>query len=267
MKRLVWLSDIHLNFLNTAGVASFLEDVALTEPAAVAISGDIGEAPDFTHYLLRLAERIQRPILFVLGNHDFYGSSIAAVREQARHLVRESPLVRYLPVFEIIQLSASTAIVGHDGWGDGRAGAGGQSPVELADFDHIQDLKGLTRPQRQAKLNLLGEEAAQHYRRVLPTALERFRHVFVLTHVPPFPESCWHQGRMADREWQPHFVCQAAGDALRELALRFPAARMTVLCGHTHSPGHVQVLPNLEVLTAAAEYGRPMIQRLFDNGE
>ena len=38
---------------------------------------------------------------------------------------------------------------------------------------------------------------------------------------------------------------------------------MTVLCGHTHSPGEAQVLPNLLVLTGGAEYGRPEVQRVL----
>jgi hypothetical protein len=36
----------------------------------------------------------------------------------------------------------------------------------------------------------------------LPAALGRFRHVVVLTHVPPFREACWHEGRISDiRTW------------------------------------------------------------------
>ena len=35
---------------------------------------------------------------------------------------------------------------------------------------------------------------------------------------------------------------------------------MTVLCGHTHSAGIAKILPNLEVRTGAAEYGRPELQ-------
>ena len=38
---------------------------------------------------------------------------------------------------------------------------------------------------------------------------------------------------------------------------------MTVLCGHTHSAGEAQVLPNLRVLTGGAEYGRPELQRVL----
>ncbi len=43
-----------------------------------------------------------------------------------------------------------------------------------------------------------------------------------------------------------------------------PQRRMTVLCGHTHSSGSVQMRDNLEVFTGDAEYGQPKVQRMFD---
>src|SRR3954452_20529740 len=42
-----------------------------------------------------------------------------------------------------------------------------------------------------------------------------------------------------------------------------PGCEMTVLCGHTHSPGEASILPNLRVLTAGADYGRPVVQRIL----
>ncbi len=39
---------------------------------------------------------------------------------------------------------------------------------------------------------------------------------------------------------------------------------MTVLCGHTHSSGVVQILENLSVRTGAAEYGEPKLQDVLD---
>ena len=35
---------------------------------------------------------------------------------------------------------------------------------------------------------------------------------------------------------------------------------MTVLCGHTHGKGEVQILPNLIVKTGGADYGKPELQ-------
>ena len=79
----------------------------------------------------------------------------------------------------------------------------------------------------------------------------------MLTHVPPFREACWHRGQISDDDWLPHFACRAVGEVLVEAMAAHPECEMTVLCGHTHSPGEAQVLPNLRVLTGGAEYGRP----------
>jgi hypothetical protein len=117
---------------------------------------------------------------------------------------------------------------------------------------------------RLAKIHALGDEAAAHLHRVLPDALTRFKHVLVLTHVPPFRESCWHQGEISNDDWLPFFTCKAVGDALAEAMAATPGRRMTVLCGHTHGGGEAQVLPNLRVLTGAVRYGNPVVQRVLD---
>ena len=86
MKRLAWMTDIHLNFLQPPAIEAFLTSLSNTEADAFLIGGDIGEAPDVALYLNALGNRLQRPIYSVLGNHDFYRGSIAGVRETVRKL-------------------------------------------------------------------------------------------------------------------------------------------------------------------------------------
>ena len=40
--------------------------------------------------------------------------------------------------------------------------------------------------------------------------------------------------------------------------------QLTILCGHTHSPGECHPAPNVTILTGKAEYGHPGVQRVFD---
>jgi len=40
-------------------------------------------------------------------------------------------------------------------------------------------------------------------------------------------------------------------------------SRMTVLCGHTHHEGVVQMLPNLRIMTGSAEYGAPHMNEVL----
>jgi len=265
MRRVVWLTDIHLNFLQPAQIAVLEDAILCASPDAMLVGGDIAEAHNLPAYLRGMSERLPVPVYFVLGNHDFYRGSVASVRRMVSELCRTLPNLVYLTGSEVVELTPSVGLVGHDGWADGRAGHYWTSDVFLNDYFLIADLaEPLTSAQRFERLNQFGDEASDHIRRVLPPALERYREVFVLTHVPPFREACWHEGRTSDDNWSPHFVCVAMGEALREIAAQRPDRQITVLCGHTHSPGEARILDNLVVVTGGAEYGCPAIQRVFE---
>jgi 3',5'-cyclic AMP phosphodiesterase CpdA len=257
--KLAWVTDIHLDFVGPEGADRFFEEVAATGADGVLVGGDIATATSVVPILRRMGERLGRPVWFVLGNHDFYGGSIAAVRERAAQLSKEGEVV-WLGATEVVELSPEVGLVGHDGWGDARLGDHAGSTVVLNDFFHIAELVGLGKADLGRRLNVLGDESAAHLARVLPPALERFEHVVVLTHVPPFRDACWHDGGLSDEEWLPYFTCRAVGDVLSEAAQKWPQRRLLVLCGHTHSAGVCQPLPNLRVLTGAAAYGRPAVQ-------
>jgi 3',5'-cyclic AMP phosphodiesterase CpdA len=239
--------------------------LAETGADAFVISGDIGEADDVIEYLEAIAEKVRRPVYFVLGNHDFYNGSIAGVREKVRAICAATPNLHYLPDAGVVPLTDDACIVGHDGWGDGRLGDYHASEVMLNDFGLIEEFGGFDEDpsERLAKLHALGDEAAAHFRAVLPDALSRFRHVIAVTHVPPFREACWHAGKVSGDDWLPFFSCKAVGDSLVEAMTAGPDRKMTVLCGHTHGSGEAQILPNLCVQTGGAKYGQPAIQRVI----
>ena len=266
MKRFLWITDIHLNFVGQAGVAGFFTELAGVQADGILLSGDIAEAPDVALYLATLVQVLGRPTYFVLGNHDFYRGSIAGVRQQVEALCAACPNLRGLPRAGVVALTENTGLVGHDGWGDGRLGNYWGLAVHLNDWRLIGEFIGLDAARRLDTLHALGDEAAAHFATVLPEALERFRHVLVVTHVPPFREACWYEGRISDDNWLPHFTCKAVGDVLAQAMTAYPEHQMTVLCGHTHGAGEAQVLPNLRVLTGGAAYGKPGLQRVLEVG-
>lgn len=161
----------------------------------------------------------------------------------------------------VVALGKETCLVGHDGWADGRFGEYATSNVLLNDYSKIHNFVRAGGVGRLALLNSLGDQAADYFREVLPEALKQYQQIIVLTHIPPFKESCWHEGEISADDWLPHFSCKAMGDVLREVMGRAPDKQMTVLCGHTHSSGECQILPNLQVKTGGAKYGSPMIQK------
>jgi predicted phosphohydrolase len=253
--RATWLTDLHLNFLDEERLRAFLATVTRTEPEIIFVTGDTGEASSVARFIVEL-DAIA-PAYVVLGNHDFYGSSIDDVR------VHASARMRWLPALAPVRLTASTQLVGVDGWGDARCGDL-ESRVMLSDWHAIRDLRGLTAPHRIAALQTLGAREAE----ALRTQLERFepaRELIVLTHVPPFAGACWHDGKQSAPDWLPWFTCIAVGEVLHEYAQRHPRTAITVLCGHSHGRGEYRAAENLVVRTGGwapgqPDYGNPIVQ-------
>ena len=264
MTRVVWLTDLHLNFVGSKTVERLLDEIIATDPAAVLIGGDIGEAKSSATYLSQFESQLKCPIYFVLGNHDFYRGSIPVVRDAMRQLCREHPDLHYLTQLGVIELTPRVGLIGHDGWADARYGDYENSDVILTDYALIAELAGHFQLDRRPTLERLGDEAAAHIRQVLPEALARYERVVLLTHVPPLREACWHAGRLSDDNWAPHFSCKAMGDAILDIMREHPDRKLTVLCGHTHGEGEAHPLDNVEVLTGGAEYGCPALTRVFE---
>jgi len=232
--------------------------------SALFLGGDIAEAPTLVEWLTFLADRVDPSIYFVLGNHDYYGSSIEKVRQQIRKL--DDPRLNWLPRVGVVDVMDGLTLVGHGGWGDARLGNFHESSVLLTDYVAIEELVGAfdldtfhgdLRNQKDLKevLGRLGDDAASTLQPILGHAVSNSRQVLVLTHVPPFKEACWHGEQISDDEWLPGFTCKAMGDLLRDTAAANPGADITVLCGHTHGTGVAEILPNLRVYTGEAAYG------------
>lgn len=257
-----WLTDIHLNFLKPRQLDAFLQGLSRESVDCFLVSGDIGEADSVVGYLEQMDAALNRPIYFVLGNHDYYGSSIEDVRGRVAALQKKGLI--WLNKSDFISLTGETALVGHDSWADGKLGDFEWSSVELNDFRFIDELRTWDRADRLKAMQKLSDEAVEHLKRVLPMALKNHRHILVMNHVPPFKEACWHEGQLSGNDWLPFFSCKAVGDVLKDIMEKHTDAEMTVLCGHTHGMGECQVLPNLKVVTGGAEYGLPQVQQVVE---
>lgn len=264
MKRMVWLTDIHLNFLRLHLFDSFFASVLKQQPDILIISGDISQSSTLAHHLKWLEMRVKVPIYFVLGNHDYYRAGFATVHTAVSKLCEKSERLVWLNQAGVVTLAPGVGMIGHDSWADGRMGNYATSEVMLNDYIQIEDFIGLGKEARRQKLNALGDDAADYFRELLPRALEHHQHVYVVTHVPPFKEACYHEGQATSDDFLPHFSCQAVGEALREVMEKRPDRRITVLCGHTHGESYACILENLIVMTGGAEYGKPGVQQVFE---
>lgn len=262
--RLAWLTDVHLDFLTDDAIAAFAAEVARHRPDGVVITGDISIAPELGSDLAKLVATWRVPCWFVAGNHDYYGASIAPVRAALREIARIEPKLRWLPSAGVVALSPTTALVGVDGWADGRLGDPERTPIVLNDHLRIRDLVQPSREKLLEVVRRLGDEEARALHALLGEALAPHEHVIVATHVPPFREASTHLGKISGDDWLPWMTCHAIGQLLRRVALEHPSRRITVLAGHTHDACRVSILPNLEVRTGAVEYGAPTLQDVLE---
>ncbi len=258
--KLAWTTDVHLDWIDRSRrrdelVRSIRDDA----PDALVLTGDVADGPHTARCLRRFEAELACPIFFVLGNHDFYGRTIRRGRREAAALAAESEHLVYLTEAGVVELTPTTAIIGHDSWGDARLGDYENSKVWLPDFVAVKDLAEASgdRDLLRRRLHALGDEAARHFESVLPEALDRYARVLLATHVPPYREAAWHDGRHSDDHWLPFFACKAVGDVLTRVMRGRPDRELVVLCGHTHGSGESQILENVRVLTGGSGYDHP----------
>jgi predicted phosphohydrolase len=257
--RATWLTDIHLNFMRPLALRAFYDRVRGERPDVLLVTGDIGESDSVVRFVDELAAIA--PVYYVLGNHDYYRSSIEHVRGRAP--------AGYLPALTPLQLTERTVVLGVDGWGDARCGDL-QSTVQLSDWQLIEDFAPV-RYDRAARLKLLqdlGTAEAFALGELLARA-PASEALVVLTHVPPFPEACVYDGAQSEPAWLPWFTCVATGEVLAEYARAHPEKQITVLCGHSHGVGRCRPEPNLEVRTGGwppgvEGYGNPIVQATLE---
>ena len=269
--RLAWLSDIHLNFLDERRRVKFIESVAARGADAAVISGDIADGWTVIAALEAFASRVACPVYCVLGNHDFYGRGIGAVRADVR-AATQGTRVTYLADAGVVELAPGIALVGHDGWADGREGDYASTPFRTNDFVHIQDFQVFgggfgAKEQRLRLMQHLADEAAAHFAHHLPIAAAKYSHVIAVTHVPPFAGASRYRGRPTGPDALPFYASRCVGETMLDVMARFPTCRLTVLAGHTHAAATYQAAANVEVRTASATYGRPRVSALLNVDE
>ena len=240
--RFAWTTDLHFDSVELDAVDRFCDAVAAAKVEGLIISGDIAESKSLVDWLTILDRNLGLPVYFVLGNHDFYGGSVAGVRRTVGHL--DHARLKYLPATGPVDLGDGVAMVGHDGWGDCRIGEVDNFAI-LTDYLAIKDLSEVVdrddvlmdfqkRGPLIGKLRALGDEAAEQLRPHLEAAAGQSNAVVVVTHVPPFRQAAWHGGSISEEKWLPGFTCKAIGDLLETTANAHPDCRITVLCGpHT----------------------------------
>lgn len=263
--KLDWITDPHLDHLKSSNeLITFVNLLHGRTSDGLLITGDIAESPTIYEFLGLLSGAYQRPIYFVLGNHDYYKAWMDETRTRVRAVCKACPtgILNWLTESKPLHLCAGTWLVGHDGWYDGQAGIGSKSPISMTDFMYqhgifdLADARGLGINPLFQELWELGMESALQ----LETKIKKVLHkgatrVLVLTHVPPFHEASYFRGKPSSPETAPFYVNKSLGDRLKEIASSHAEVKFEVFCGHTHGKHEVQILHNLRVRSGSARYG------------
>jgi predicted phosphodiesterase len=263
--KLDWITDPHLDHLSSQEqLIRFVKELNGRDSDALLITGDIAESRTIYDYLGIVSGAYQRPVYFVLGNHDYYGGWMKATHEKVRSVCGAVPegILNWMPDVGVQMLSSSTALVGHGGMYDGQEGTPGLE-MSMSDFhmpsgnlDMVRALGYGTRHLFQLLLEL-GEMSGEHISRQVREAVKLgARRVVILTHVPPFLESSYFRGRPSAPTHAPFYVNKSLGHALLELSSKLPHIRLEVLAGHTHGLREHQAAENLFVRVGRARYGR-----------
>lgn len=279
MAKYAWCTDIHLDHIDRDdALVAFAESLVATEPPGVLISGDISNAQRLVYHLSVIERVVQRPVFFVLGNHDYYGGEIEPVRKSMRELTNMSQFLKYLPLNPYVALTPGTALVGHDGWYDALYGDGARSRFMMNDWvmtkdfvpfsggsqymrtmGNVKDRDGLIAHARK-----LAHEGVMHVHNGIKSAARYHKNIVVVTHYPPFQESHIYNGKVGDSDAQPWFTSKMMGDMLLDASKAYPGVSFTVLAGHTHGKYDGQPAPNLRVHVGGADYGRPGLAGLIE---
>jgi Icc-related predicted phosphoesterase len=273
--KLCWLTDIHLDHYcnkETKTIKRFCEEVMSFSPDGIVITGDITNGLNtFKHFSEMTKEWKDIPVYFVLGNHDFYGSSFDTVRKKLHKAIDKHKNFHYLTDLNYVEITPNCAITGHDGWYDGGYGNWfDKKVVVMNDYYFINDFftksfipPTMTKYDKRILFNLLQQEAqkcANHILRVLPDAISKYKKVIFATHVPPFKEASIYNGKVSNKNFLPNYSSKIAGDALLSVATSKKAQnkKIVVLCGHTHGDGICQPYHNIICYTGYSDYGNPI---------
>lgn len=257
--KLIWISDIHLNFLNERLRHEFYQKIQKGD--AVLITGDIAESQSVVQMVKEIEDATGLPVYFVLGNHDFYDSSVLAVKQSVKHL-------GYLPKNMGVPLSDTTILIGVDGWGDTRNGDYDGSHLTMNDWIYIDDLrteygKGMAKL-KVILMKLADMDAKKLERRVFAALKKGYKRIIIATHVPPFEEVCLNAGKKGTASGLPFFSSKCLGDMILPIAKKNPKIDFIWLSGHTHSRAKYKPCNNLIVKVAKAVYYRPQIEEIIE---
>lgn len=277
-QKLAWLTDVHLDHLSLHRQRQFIESLKHVECDAFLITGDVSNGERVVDDIQHLAAALQKIVYFVLGNHDYYGSSVELVRKQVTEAIRGTNAA-YLSDRSHVQLTEKAALVGHDCWYDAVYGNWKTSGFRMCDWVLIRDYSDVGAavngghgrvldpnfPRIVGKSRALAQQGVEHIEKGIDSALAAgFERIVIASHVPPFDDAHIFEGKKGDAGAQPWFTSGLLGEMLDRKARAHPDRFFTSLSGHTHGFYSGKRASNLLVRVGSADYGHPVVQDVLE---
>ena len=259
--KIAWSTDTHLDCAFPVMVSEWLTSILALSPDIVLLTGDISNGEAVLHSLRGIQKALNLPVYFVLGNHDLWMSSRDIVHRRVACL---SPSLHWLSRSGVVELTPQTALVGSDGWYDGRAGDFYGSGFRMVDFNAIKDFSGIGKDCSFSMMQRWADESTAYILQNAKEAASKYPNVVIATHVPPVPRACVHRGKSTDVGILPFYCNRRLGEGLVDLASGYPETKFTVLCGHTHGGITYSPIPNLTCMVGAAEYRAPSLAGILE---
>lgn len=270
MARLAWCTDIHLDVCGDTDNATIrlVEKAVRQGVDGMVVTGDISNGQNLVYHLSVMERVLQKPIYFVLGNHDYWAQHRDNIHKQMRELNGMAPYLKWLPGSSYVPISDTTCILGHDGWYDCFEGDFKTSPFTMNDWNNIHDFREIGGPANRSAIVALSRkwshEATKSVHDAIKSAARYHSVIVVATHVPPFVEVAKDPEGRTNVDSLPWYTSSLMGSMLRQAAQAFPKVKFVVLAGHTHKRFSTRIDGNMVCHVGGADYGRPELQDIVE---
>lgn len=245
---MLWLTDIHADKKSEKQLDELYHNINQLNPDLICITGDIADGEKAHLFLENLFTNTNRPIAFVLGNHDFYGWSMEDFQQQTTQFSHKNKGIIYLSDIEGLQFGNDNMIIGIDNWNDLTEYNLNEAPIRSWDFDHIEDFKGLSDQELINKSKELAAHSCKELEAKLQYAYEQgIKNLYIAMHFAPYHSSHYYSQEILNNEKHKYYwSCSPIGKIIDQFANEHPEIHITILSGHTHAKGEYQAKGNVE---------------------
>lgn len=246
-EKYLWFTDPHLSRVMPWNKIALISYLRKENPSGIFLTGDISNGFFATLDLKILSTFVKCPIYFVLGNHDYYGSSFGKVHSDIKSLCKKNKNLVWLTDSEPVSLSNDSALIGTEGWYDGGAG----NPKYLAgtiDWFMIEELRKLNSSEErlEAFRNLASTSAKLIEEKIDKAFSNGHSTVYILTHFPPWKEATHHIGTFFENYWLPYNTNVILGETIEKVMKKYPGKNAKIMAGHSHEKKWIHVANNIE---------------------